>query len=67
MLDILKLNEKHIGRYVTYTPFDDCDKSLIEQGVITSWNQRIIFVRYGNDTNSKATSPSDLNFSIGGY
>ena len=49
-----------IGRSVTYIPFEGCDISLREYGVITSVNERFVFVRYGSDINSKATNPNDL-------
>lgn len=51
---------KNIGRYVTYTPFKGCSKDQLELGVITSVNERYVFVRYGNEINSKATRPEDL-------
>lgn len=35
---------------------------LTDRGVITSWNDRFIFVRYGSDLHSKATNPSELQF-----
>ena len=50
----------NIGRIVTYIPFQGCDKSLLETGVITSVNDKNVFVRYGSDINSKATRPEDL-------
>ena len=51
-----------IGRNVIYTPFEGCDSSLIENGVITSVNDRFVFVRYGYSQNGIATSPEDLKF-----
>ena len=51
---------KNIGRYVTYTPYDGCPKEQLELGVINSVNDKYVFVRYGNDINSKATRPEDL-------
>lgn len=51
---------KNIGRYVTYIPFKGCSKDQLELGVITSVNERFVFVRYGNEINSKATRPEDL-------
>lgn len=50
----------HIGDSVIYTPFEGCDASELEFGTITSVNDSYVFVRYGNDTISKATRPSDL-------
>lgn len=52
--------KNNIGRKVTYIPFEGCDISLREYGVITSVNERFAFVRYGSDINSKATNPNDL-------
>lgn len=34
----------------------------IEDGVITSFNDSFVFVRYGNDKNSKATLRQDLKW-----
>ena len=66
-INIKKLNEEHRGRHVLYKQFKGCDYTLIEEGVITGWNDRCIFVRYKNDIISKATYPQDLEFSIGDY
>lgn len=33
-----------------------------ESGVISSWNDQFVFVRYGGKQTSQATSPSDLDF-----
>ena len=52
--------KQNIGRKVTYIPFKECDPKLHEYGVITSTNDKNVFVRYGNDINSKATRPEDL-------
>lgn len=58
----LEQAKKNIGRYVIYTPYEGCPKDQLELGVITSVNEHYVFVRYGNDINSKATSPYDLKF-----
>lgn len=50
----------NIGRKVVYTPFEGCDTSLLEYGVIVSANLTYVFVRYGSDINAKATKPEDL-------
>lgn len=60
----MRLEDVKLGRYVTYTPFAGCDPSLKEEGMITSVNDKFVFVRYGNDANSKATNPEDLEYSI---
>ena len=49
-----------IGRNVTYIPFEGCSPNLFEYGVITSTNDKYVFVRYGGDILSKATDPSNL-------
>jgi len=53
---------ENIGRRVTYNPGWE---ELIEYGVITSVNDVFVFVRYGNDINSKATNPELLKLSEG--
>lgn len=52
--------KENIGRKVTYIPFKGCNPKLHEYGVITSTNNKNVFVRYGSDINSKATNPEDL-------
>lgn len=52
--------KNNIGRRVEYIPFEGCDKSLYESGIITSVNSKYCFVRYENDINSKATRPEDI-------
>lgn len=54
-----------VGKKVVYTPFIGCDPEMREEGVITGFNDRFVFVRYGNDVSSKATFPEDLNY-VGG-
>ena len=51
-----------IGRQVTYIPFEGCDPELHQFGVITSFNDTNIFVRYGSDERSQATRPEDLSW-----
>ena len=48
-----------IGGRVVYRTAPDYKA---EEGVITSYNDACIFVRYGNDVNSKATSRRDLDW-----
>lgn len=61
----MKLSEAQEGRKVVYTPFKECDPKNKEEGVITSFNDKFIFVRYGSDYGSKATRLEDLEY-IGG-
>lgn len=46
----------HIGDGVVYSP----TQGHAEDGVITSVNQRFVFVRYGGDQHSKATAAEQL-------
>jgi hypothetical protein len=63
-IDIEKLSTEHKGRNVVYT--DGVGNT--EEGHITSWNDTFIFVDYGNNCGRGiATSPEDLEFSVGGY
>ena len=50
-----------IGRKVAYTG-NRYPGGKIEEGVITSFNDHSVFVRYGADLGSKATSREDLEF-----
>ncbi len=55
--------EKDIGRKVIYQashPGAD-----LEEGVITSFNNTCVFVRYFNNVNGTATSREDLRWSFG--
>ncbi|HHT97700.1 MAG TPA: hypothetical protein GXZ90_07385 [Clostridiales bacterium] len=54
----MTLSEAIVGRKVIY----DSRFSEIEEGVITSVNDRFVFVRYGSDVNSKSTNPQDLKY-----
>ena len=50
---------RHIGHPVTYqSPYVDGVPD--EQGVITSVTDMWVFVRYGDESRSKATSPDRL-------
>lgn len=52
----------NVGRLVIY----ERPHCLREEGVITSVNDRYVFVRYGSGQTSQATDPADLVFSVGG-
>lgn len=58
MIDISKLTEADKGRGVVYRAASG-DKG--EDGVISSWNERYIFVRY-SISGVAATLPEDLEF-----
>ena len=70
MVDIRKLTEKDIGKWVSYTGNFD---GTIEIGKIKSWNDKYIFVVYkcANEWNrfeeytATATRPEDLEFTKG--
>lgn len=47
---------EHVGAGVVYLP----PGRPREDGVITSVNDRYVFVRYDGDKGSKATTPTDL-------
>jgi hypothetical protein len=49
-----------VGRHVIYT---DRPGGKVEQGVITSFSEHYVFVRYGADVHSKATRRIDLQWS----
>ena len=48
-----------IGRKVVYRTAPQFEP---EEGIITSYNDSCVFVRYGEQPNSKATSRCDLDF-----
>ena len=59
MIDIKSLKKEDEARNVTYTDGVGCK----EYGHITSWNERNIFVDYGNSCGRGiATRPDDLTF-----
>lgn len=53
--------QSDLGRPVVYTG-NRYPGGLPEMGVVTSFNQSSVFVRYGNDVYSKATSREDLEW-----
>jgi hypothetical protein len=60
MICITALKEKDIGREVVF----ELSGKEREFGHISSWNGRFIFVRYGSNTQSQATNPENLRWSI---
>ena len=58
---MIKPTQADIGRTVLYTG-NRYRGGKIEPGVITSFNEHAVFVRYGADTGSKATSREDLEW-----
>jgi len=55
----IKVTKKDIGRKVIYD--NGFEK---EEGVITSYNNRFVFVRYGNKSCSEATYYRDLQYTF---
>jgi hypothetical protein len=60
MIELSKLTEKDKGREVVF----DSRGPKMEFGIISSWNHRFVFVKYGGSHQSQATKPEDLRFSI---
>ncbi len=59
MISLASLTPKDIGRAVVYRGNRFRER---EEGTISAWNDRFIFVRYGNDPTSQATDPRDLEW-----
>jgi hypothetical protein len=57
----LKPTGDDIGRRVIYTG-NTYPGGKNEEGVITSFNDSVVFVLYRGDMHSKATSPADLEW-----
>lgn len=63
---MIKPTEADIGRAVIYQGGHPADK---DEGVITSFNERVVFVRYRSQhpsANGQATSPDDLSWAHSG-
>lgn len=60
MIDITKLREADKGRFVIYT----AHHGEREEGVLSSWNDKNIFVRYGRGSTAAATDPEQLTWSV---
>jgi hypothetical protein len=54
----IKVTKADIGRKVLYSPLH----GVREEGVITSFNDRFVFVRYGKEHTPKATKPEHLSY-----
>jgi len=53
-----------IGRYVIYVPFQGCNPKIHERGVISSVNDKYVFVKYSLGDTAAATDPKDLHFEV---
>lgn len=58
---MIEPTDKDIGRRVIYTG-NTHPGGKLEEGVITSFNARTVFVQYGSDYGSKGTSRNDLEW-----
>jgi hypothetical protein len=58
---MIEPTEEDIGRAVVYTGNRYSGGKLVE-GVITSFNDHRVFVRYGSDKGSKSTSRENLEW-----
>jgi hypothetical protein len=56
----IKLTPAHVGHAVVYWPH----RGPCEQGWITSWNVRYVFVRYAGEVDSIATHPTKLELLV---
>lgn len=55
----IKVTDADIGRAVIYRAAPNFEP---EQGVITSFNDKYVFVRYGSGLRGVATDPDDLDW-----
>lgn len=62
MINPSELKPEHVNRLVVYRSHEGARP---EQGRITSWNDRFIFVDYDNTGRGQATSPEKLEFVYG--
>ena len=58
---MIEPTEDDIGRAVIYTG-NRYPGGKLEEGVITSFNERTVFVRYRGDVHAKGTSRQDLKW-----
>ena len=60
MIDISELRESDKGRGVIYVPAH----GNYQRGIISSWNEQHIFVRYTTGCTAAATNPDQLHWEI---
>jgi hypothetical protein len=58
---MIEPTKEDIGRAVVYTG-NRYPGGKLEEGVISSFNEHQVFVRYGDSKSGKATSRSDLEW-----
>ena len=59
---MIEPTQSDIGRQVLYIRDRDVFGDPPEEGVITSFNEHCVFVRYGSDVQSKGTYRDDLEW-----
>lgn len=57
-MQISNLTEKDVGRSVTYHP----KHGAPEHGILSSWNEKYVFVRYTQGSTAAACDPQQLEF-----
>lgn len=57
---MIEPTDNDVGRKVVYRAHHP--GTQLEEGVITSFNESFVFVRYGSGTTSQATSRNDLEW-----
>lgn len=59
----MKLSEAQIGRQVIYTPYGNFLNKKTEEGIISSFNDKYIFVKFNlNALNGIPCEPDDLEY-----
>ena len=59
---MIQLTQADVGRKAIYRERGDFPGRKVEEGVITSFNDSVVFVRYGASASSVATSRGDLEW-----
>jgi len=54
--------ETDIGRKVIYTPSGDYPDKVIEEGVLSSFNDSYVFVRFGGNVTAAACLRANLDW-----
>lgn len=59
----MKLEEARVGLKVLFSPYSNCSDRIKEKGIITSFSDKYIYVKYDNNLFSKLTHPKTLEVS----
>ena len=57
-----ELTPEDIGRRVIYVPTGDIHGKRAEEGIVTSFNHRYVFVRFGGSSNGVAVHRMNLRW-----